>query len=76
LFFCLSFLSFASVLYLLRRDGCYYYGWCMLTVRKGSEDWCLRGLSVRLCFSGFGQKKWGLAKRWNGYQRGKGEERS
>jgi hypothetical protein len=29
----------------------------MLTVRKGSEGWCLRGLSVRLCFSGFGQKR-------------------
>ena len=57
LFFCSSFLSFASVLSLLRRDGYCCYGWCMLTVRKGSEGWCLRGLSVRLCFSGFGQKR-------------------
>ena len=56
-FFCSSFLSFAFVLSLLRRDGYCCYGWCMLTVRKGSEGWCLRGLSVRLCFSGFGQKR-------------------
>ena len=56
-FFCSSFLSFASVLSLLRRDGYCCYGWCMLTVRKRSEGWCLRGLSVRLCFSGFGQKR-------------------
>ena len=37
------FLSFVSVLSLLRRDGCCCYGRCMITVRKGSEGWCLLG---------------------------------
>jgi hypothetical protein len=37
------FLSFVSVLSLLRRDGCCCYSWCMITVRKGSEGWCFTG---------------------------------
>jgi len=31
----------------MRRDGCCCYGWCILTIRNGSEGWCIRGLSVR-----------------------------
>ena len=55
LYFMSSSLSFVFLLVcllthvrlLLRRDGCCCYDWCMLTVKKGSEGWCLRGLSMR-----------------------------
>jgi hypothetical protein len=44
--FFLFVLPLTRVCLLLRIDGCCCYGWCILTVRKGSEGWCLWGLSV------------------------------
>jgi len=46
LLFFLFVLPLTRVCLLLRIDGCCCYGWCILTVRKGSEGWCLWGLSV------------------------------